>query len=429
MKNSLKKLIIFILTVEAGYLLKRKNPKIIAVTGSVGKTSTKDAIYTILKNHYPTRKNEKSFNSEIGVPLTVLGLPNAWNSTWGWFKNIVDGFFIAAFSKEYPEYLIVEAGIDRPGDMTNLTKWLKPDIVVLTRLPDVPVHVEYFATPEAVTAEKMKLVEALKPEGVLVFNADDKIIQAQLETVRSKRVGFSRYLVSDFTAREDKVFYRDDEPVGTAFVLASAEQKQEFKIGGVLGPQQVYIYAAAATVAAECGVDLSKSALALSTHTPPPGRMRIFKGIKGTFIIDDTYNSSPAATEQALAALREIKYRKRKIAVLGDMLELGKFSQAEHERIGELVPKVADVLVTIGVRARKIAEAALAAGLSEQSILQYEDSLKAGKELQNFIQSGDLILVKASQSIRAEKTVEEIMLEPERAVEFLVRQDRAWEKR
>lgn len=429
MKNYLKKLIIFILTVEASYLLKRKNPKIIAITGSVGKTSTKDAIYTILKKHYPTRKNEKSFNSEIGVPLTVLGLPNAWNSNWGWFKNIVDGFFIAVFSKEYPEYLIVEAGIDRPGDMTNLTKWLEPDIVVLTRLPDVPVHVEYFSTPEAVATEKMKLVEALKPEGILIFNADDQIIQAQLETVRSKRIGFSRYLDSDFTVREDKVFYNDDEPAGMTFVLENAGRRQEFKINGVLGPQQVYIYAAAVAVAAACGVDLGEQALALGTHTPPPGRMRVFKGIKGTIIIDDTYNSSPAATEQALAALGEIKYRRRKIAVLGDMLELGKFSQAEHERIGELVPKVADVLVTIGVRSRKIAEVALALGLPEQSVLQYEDSLKAGKELQNFIQSGDLVLVKASQSIRAEKTVEEIMLEPEQAVELLVRQDRAWEKR
>jgi UDP-N-acetylmuramoyl-tripeptide--D-alanyl-D-alanine ligase len=429
MKNLFKNIVVKILVLESRILLKRHHPTIIAITGSVGKTSMKDAIYSILKRHYSTRKSEKSFNSDIGVPLTVLGLPNAWNNPFLWLKNLVDGFFIAIFSKDYPKYLILETGIDRPGDMERLTSWMKPDIVVLTRLPDVPVHVEYFADPQAVITEKMKLVEALKPEGVVVCNYDDQIIQNELRAVRHKIIGFSRYLNSQYTASDDKIFYNDDVPAGLIFVIDNLGNKHTIKISGVIGAQHVYTYAGAVAVSAQCGVSIAEAADDLLTHVSPPGRMRIIKGIKGTIIIDDTYNSSPAATEQAVLTLKEIKYAKRKIAVLGDMLELGRFSAREHERVGELVSQSADVLFTIGVRARQIAETALENGLSEKLIFQYDDTARAGKELQNFIQPGDVILVKASQGIRAEKIVEEIMQEPDKATELLVRQDSAWQAR
>ena len=141
MKDLFKNIVVSILTLEAQILLRRTKPTIIAVTGSVGKTSTKDAIFSVLKNYRKTRKSEKSFNSEIGVPLSVLGLPNAWNNPVLWMWNIIEGFFIACFSRDYPEVLVLETGVDRQGDMKRLTAWLKPDIAVITRLPDVPVHV------------------------------------------------------------------------------------------------------------------------------------------------------------------------------------------------------------------------------------------------------------------------------------------------
>ena len=429
MKNLFKSIVVKILVFESKILLRRHHPTIIAITGSVGKTSMKDAIYSILKRHYSTRKSEKSFNSDIGVPLTVLGLPNAWNNPFLWLKNIIDGFFVAFFSKDYPEYLILETGIDRPGDMSKLTSWIKPDLVVLTRLPDIPVHVEYFSDPQAVINEKMKLVEALKPEGVVIYNHDDQIIQTELRNVRHKVIGFSRYLSSQYTASNDQVYYHDDVPAGLSFDLDDLRDKYNVKISGVLGGQHVYTYAGAIATAAQCGIPVAEAVVSLSIHESPPGRMRIIKGIKGSVIIDDTYNSSPAAAEQAIIALKEIRHAKRKIAVLGDMLELGRFSAREHERIGELVAGSADMLLTIGVRARKIAETALEYGLSEKMIFQYDDVSKAGRELQNIIQSGDVILVKASQGIRAEKIVEEIMQEPEKADELLVRQDSAWQNR
>ena len=426
MKKIFKKIVVAVMTYEARVLLRRSKPTIIAITGSVGKTTTKDAIFSVLKNYRKTRKSEKSFNSEIGVPLSILGLPNAWDNPVMWLKNFFDGAVIAFFSQSYPEVLVLECGVDRPGDMASLAKWLKPDIVVMTRLPDVPVHVEYFGTPEAVVAEKLELLRALTSTGSFVYNYDDVKLQEAANGVRQNAIGFSRYLPSHFTASHDEVVYNDDVPVGSSFTLEHLNDVTTIRVMGSVGVQNAYTYAAAAAVGSLFDISLSDVAKALAEHQGPPGRMRILAGIKGTMIIDDTYNSSPVASEAALQSLRELRGAKRKIAVLGDMLELGQFSSREHERIGTLVPACADVLFTVGVRSRKTAEAALENGMHEKYIFQYEDAAKAGRELQSFIQPGDFILVKGSQGVRAEKIVEEIMRHPESASYQLVRQDTAW---
>lgn len=429
MKAIFKSIIVRMLTLEASVLLKRKKPKIIAITGSVGKTSTKDAIFAAIKNHTYARKSEKSFNSEIGVPLTVLGLPNAWSNPFMWIRNVVDGFFTAFFTRSYPEVLVLEVGIDRPGDIENLTKWLKPDIVVLTRLPSVPVHVEYFGSPEAVAEEKLKLAYALKAGGVLIYNNDDVIIQENLKNVLQRQVGYGRYLETDFTAREDKIVYRDDIPTGMQFSLEHLGQKYRVFVQDTVGVQQAYSSMAALAVADELSVPISSAVESLQALKVPAGRMRLVPGIKATTIIDDTYNSSPTACEQSLQTLGEVTHAKRKIAVLGDMLELGKFSTDQHKHIGSLVPAAAQVLFTVGVRSKQIADGALSAGMSEKHIFQYDDAEKAGRELQAILHPGDVILVKASQGIRAEQIVEEVMAEPEYAADLLVRQDDAWKSR
>lgn len=429
MKDAFKKVVYTLLTIEAKILIKRTKPIIVAVTGSVGKTSTKDAIFAVLKNHRKTRKSEKSFNSEIGVPLSVLGLPNAWDNPFRWIANVVEGFFIAVFSRNYPEVLVLEAGVDRPGDMKTLTAWLKPDIAVITRLPDVPVHVEYFSTPEAVAAEKLELVRALKPHGVFIYNHDDAKLLEAVSNVRQPSVGFSRYAPSQFTAAADEIVYRDDVPVGSQFTITHLDETVTMKVNGSIGIQNAYTYGAAAAVAAQFDISLRAVAEAIKSHIGPVGRMRVIPGIKATCILDDTYNSSPTAVETSLQTLKELRGFSRKIAVLGDMLELGQFSTQEHERIGAVAAGAVDILVTIGVRSRKTAEGALEHGLSEKNIYQYEDALTAGKELQQIIKPGDVILVKGSQGVRAERVVEEIMAEPDRAGELLVRQDTAWKRR
>lgn len=427
MKQALKSIVVKTLTWQASMLLKKHKPMIVAVTGSVGKTSTKDAIYAAIKNSVSARKSEKSFNSDIGVPLTVLGLSNAWNNPILWAKNIIDGFFSVLFLKKYPKVLVLEAGIDRPGDMEKLTQWLKPNVVVLTRLPSVPVHVEYFSSPDEVVKEKMKLVSALASDGVLVYNNDDVIIQEQLKEVRQKAVGYNRYLASDFNTSGDQTVYTDNRVWGTQFTVSHQDTRHTIKLPNTVGTQHVYACSAALAVAYELGVSIEAAVAGLQDLKTPPGRMRVIPGLKSSTLIDDTYNSSPIAVEAALESLREIKHAKRKIAVLGDMLELGKFSSAEHLRIGELAAKTVDMLITVGVRSRKTAEGAMAHGLSEEQILQYDDSVRAGKELQNILKTGDVVLIKASQGMRAERIVEEVMENPIEAPNLLVRQGRAWQ--
>lgn len=429
MKDLFKRLVVTVLTWEAILLLRRTRPKIVAVTGNVGKTSTKDAVFAVLKDHMHARKSQKSYNSELSIPLTVLGLQNAWYNPIKWAKNMIDGLFIALFPGEYPEVLVLEMGVDRPGDMKKLTAWIKPDVVVITRLPDVPVHVEYFATPDAVVAEKLVLLEALKPDGVFVYNNDDEKVRDAAEATRQQSIGFSRYSLSQFTASADKVVYDGGIPVGLEFVLTHLQKAATMRVNGSLGVQHAYNYAAAAAVASVFGIEIEQAMKSLRQHVPPPGRMRIIRGIKDTLIIDDSYNASPTACERALLTLKELKGAKRKIAVLGDMLELGQYSVREHEKVGEMTAGCADVLVTIGVRARKIAEGALEHGMSEKMIYQYDDIHRARREVQNMIGKGDVLLVKASQSIRAEMLVHDIMLDTDQSDVLLVRQDPAWQKK
>ncbi len=428
MKSLFKSIVVAIITWEARLLLLRTKPTIIAVTGNIGKTSVKDAIYEVIKNTVHARKSEKSFNSEIGVPLSVLGLESGFNNPFLWLKNIFDGLLLVLHPGKYPKVLVLEMGVDRPGDMDTLTTWIRPHVVVLTRLPDVPVHVEYFDSPEAVCREKIKLVHALRQEGTFVYNNDDEKVRAVVDDVFQSSIGYSRYSPSDFTASSDETFYENGQAAGTEFTLIHGTESIRLRITGSLGVQHAYTYAAAAAVGSIFGVSLQGVADGLKNHIPPGGRMRLVKGLKDTLIIDDTYNASPAALERSLQTLKELKGVKRKIAVLGDMMELGQYSIKEHERLGALAHDCATLLMTIGVRARGYAKGALEQGMSEKKILQYDDAATAGKELQALIKPGDVILVKASQSIRAERVVEEIMAEPERAGELLVRQGDFWKE-
>jgi len=415
-----------VLTLEARVLLARAQPTIIAVTGSVGKTAAKDAIYAVIKDHVHARKSNKSYNTEHGVPLAVLGLESAFNDPLKWCKNMFDGAFAMLHVREYPKVLVLEMGVDKPGDMEVLTRWITPDVVVLTRFPDLPVHVEHFSSPEEVIAEKSKLVNALTPEGVLVYNLDDPKLEALAQETRQRSVSYSRYTPSDFRAMRDKVTYEDGRPVGFTFTLVNEKNSVPVTVRGSLGIQRAYSYCAAAAVGSLFDVPIEHAASVLSEHDPAPGRMRILGGISETIILDDSYNASPEAAERALITLGELTGVRRRIAVLGDMMELGRYSVDAHKEVGKQAAQVADLLVTVGVRARGIAEGALIGGLSEKNILQYDNTSRATEELAPMLAPGDVILVKGSQAMRLEHLVEAIMVEPERAQELLVRQDPPW---
>ncbi len=432
MKSVFKKIIFSVLQFEARLVLRKYKPKIIAVTGSVGKTSTKDAIFSVMSKSFYTRKSQKSFNSDIGIPLTILGRQTGWNNPLIWLKNIIAGLEPIIFKYNYPEWLVLEVGADRPGDIRKVSKWLKPDVVVLTAFAKVPVHIEFFKGREEVIREKKYLAEALKHNGTLIVNGDDDDAMRIKRELHNISIVYGTDNVSDIVGSDAKIFYSEAGKIqGFTFKISYEGNVVPIFIKGSLGMQNIYSSLAAISVGLSQKINLIKSAEALSLHEVPNGRMKIIDGMNATTIIDDTYNSSPIAVASALKTLKEIKKtgKAKKFAVLGDMLELGKHSADEHYNAGKLAAESADVLITVGVRARKIAEGALDAEMDEKDIFQFDNSIEAGKFLQNTINKNDVILVKGSQSIRMEKTVLEIMENPEKAKDVLVRQAEEWKHR
>ncbi len=434
MKTILKKIVVSILTWEAKLVLKKYKPKIIAITGSVGKTSSKDVIFSVLSHFFFVRKSEKSFNSEIGVPLTILGCPNGWNDPLIWLKNIFEGLALIIVPNKYPKWLVLEVGADAPGDIASITSWIKPDIAVVTRLSKVPVHVEFFPSPESLFQEKGYLVSALKRDGVLILNADDEDVLAFSSLSEgSKTILFGMGSEADVLGSKYEITYENHdgkkEPVGINFDIEYSGLVEKAEIRGGLGIQQVYPALSAVAVAMSLELPFDKVVASVKTHLPSRGRMRILRGIKNSLIIDDSYNSSPVALFEALNTLKHINVSGRRIAVVGDMLELGTYSSDEHKKAGAQVGEFADLLFTVGIRARGVAEGALNAGMDESKIFQYEDSREAGKDLEIMIKEGDTILVKGSQGVRMEKVVEEILATPLQKDKLLVRQDAEWKRR
>jgi UDP-N-acetylmuramoyl-tripeptide--D-alanyl-D-alanine ligase len=435
MKNILKQIVINLLELEAKAVLKKYKPKIVAITGTVGKTSTKDAIYTALSNFYFCRKSQKSNNSELGIPLSVLGLKTADDSSVsiksliGWGKNILDGLDILILPHHYPEWLILEIGTDRPGDIEAVTKWIKPDITVVTKLSKIPVHVEFFPSPQDVFVEKGKLVEATKPGGTIILNADDEDVLAYKNLSDEKIILFGNEFEADIQGVNYEVLYDSDKlPSGISFEARAENESHRIELLETLGAHHSYHILAALAVVLALNEDIGMAARSFRKHEPTPGRMRLIPGIKGSVIIDDSYNSSPIALEEALKTLKSLK-AKRKIAVLGDMLELGKYSLDAHKKAGEMAKDSTDILITVGLRSRATAESALDFGMAEEVVFQFDDSKEAGGFIQNILKKGDVVLVKGSQGIRVEKTIEEIMAEPEKKEKLLVRQYGFWKYR
>ncbi len=423
MKLMFKTLVVAILTWEAQQVLAKFKPKVIAITGNVGKTGTKDAIHTALQglNLY-IRKNKKSLNSETGVPLTILGEESGWSNPLKWLAVFARGAWLILFTKRYPEWLVLEVGTDEPGDIQAITKWLQPDVVVITALPSTPVHISNFATAEDMVQEKLALARAMGPDGVLVLNGSDQKVRDVAREFTQRKVFYG-------TNQNGEIVYANGTPTGMSFTVATERGIEPIFLRGIIGQQWLYLVLAALAVCEALGLNKHEAALALAYYEPAPGRMRILEGIGQTTIIDDSYNSSPLAMKAALDTLDELNVSGRKIAVLGDMRELGEHSEKEHKLAGEHAARVADMLITIGEESRVLARSAREAGMPAERITEfgYYDSARAGQKVRGMLQKGDAVLVKGSQNkIRTERVVKAIMAQPERATELLVRQEPEW---
>ena len=435
MKQLLKQIVTYILTYEARLVLAKYKPYIIAITGSVGKTSTKDAVYTVLSRYFFVRRSKKSFNSEIGVPLTILHSDTAWTNIFGWFRVFVKGAGLIILKNHYPKILILETGVDRPGDMKRLLRLVSPDMVLVTKFSEIPPHVEFFPSKKALFDEKWMLAQHVKKEGSLVINGDDQALSQYISNVGGeKRIytyGFSS--TNDIVASHDHVVYTElngmTVPDGISVKVDYKGNSVPLKISGTIGRGMIYAALAAFAAGIEKDINLVDIIEALRKFTAPPGRLTLLEGIKSSIIIDDTYNASPEAMKLALSLLHDIEPRAKKIAVLGDMLELGKYTLEAHHEVGVMMPPSITHLYLVGKRAAHIAESIPKGTINEKNVLFFDDAVSCGKHLQNIIREGDIILVKGSQGVRLERVVEEIMAHPEKKKELLVRQDEEWTKR
>jgi UDP-N-acetylmuramoyl-tripeptide--D-alanyl-D-alanine ligase len=439
MKTTIRNIFAAILASLARSIVHKHKPIVIMVTGSVGKTSTKDAVAAALSEKFYLRKSEKSFNSEFGVPLTIIGSENPWSNPLAWLKVFRTALAVIFLPTHYPKMLVLEVGADSPGDLAKILKIVKPDGVVVTLLPSVPVHVEAYETPAAVREEEFSPVLTLEPNAPLIICADDEFAVAKAKRIDREAYNYGFKENSNVQIKDMKVWMETDAQENTVVAgmmatLCIAGQQYPLKIRGAIGRSQLFAPAAAVATGRMFGMTPAEALEGLASYVPPPGRGRVFKGKKDTVLIDDTYNSSPAAVEEILRSLEMIPDtlfaggRSRKIAVLGDMLELGRYSVAEHVHIGHIAKQTVDVLVTVGPRAKAIGEAALEDGMRHSAVHHFASSVEAVPYIETLIESKDVILVKGSQGVRMERIVRPLLADFADVPE-LVRQSPEWLKR
>jgi UDP-N-acetylmuramoyl-tripeptide--D-alanyl-D-alanine ligase len=402
----------------------RYRPGIIGVTGTVGKTSTKLAIKAVLEKGRRVRASSGNLNNDLGLPLAILGdwtekdlklvsRATPKGTLHGqkiifWLKVIFGSLWrIVVKDKKYPEILVLEYGADRPGDIKYLLHIARPNVSVITAVGDIPVHVEFYSGPDEIAREKGRLIEYLPAAGAAILDYDDEVVMNLEQRTRARVMtfGFEKGAEVKISRMENRM--EGNRPIGISFKLENKGSFVPVRLNGVFGKSHAYSAAAAAAVGLVFGMNLVAISDALLNYTPAEARMQLLPGVKGTFIIDDSYNASPLSMHAALDALRDLQ-AKRKVAVLGDMLEIGKYTIEAHEAIGKLVAHSADRLVTIGPRAKFIADAANAAGMKKNMMISFDTADEAKKPIQDLIKEGDLILVKASHSMELEKVVEEI---------------------
>ncbi len=413
MKKIAKAVVVKILGWQVRRLRNKNDFRVIAVAGSIGKTSTKLAIANLLGRSLKVQYQEGNYNDIVSVPLIFFGLempsllnPLAWLKT---FMNIE-----SQIRRVYPyENVIVELGTDGPRQLAEFDRYLKPDIGVLTAIS--PEHMQYFVDLDAVAKEELTIITLSKK---IIYNTDLVDAKYQLSFPKSS---LTYSLNSDATYTITNLRQKSD---GYSFSLCyngtnilNSEYEAYSKI-------QLYSLLAAVGVAHEIGLTTDQIASGIQAIKTVSGRMNRLAGVNHSIIIDDTYNASPAATKAALDTLYE-QPAHQKIAILGNMNELGKYSSNAHTEIGKYCsPKELDLVVTIGPDANKyLAAAARQNGCQVKS---YSNPYVAGAELQNFIKQGAVILAKGSQNgVFAEETVKLLLANPRDSIK-LVRQSQQW---
>ncbi len=357
----------------AAFWRRRHSPRVVGITGSVGKTTTKELIADVLARRYRTLKSEKSYNNEIGLPLTLLRLtPDT-------------------------ERVVLEMGMYDVGEIARLAEIALPHIGVVTIIG--PVHLERLKTMDRIIQAKTELVQALPPapEGVAILNYDDPNVLGMRSATKARIFTYGLSPEADLWA--DGIEGLGLE--GVRFRLHYREEVLHIRIP-LLGRHSVHTALRAAAVGILEGLTWQEIVEGMSA---PSSQLRLVAvpGPRGSTLLDDTYNASPPSMLAALNLLDELEGRK--IAVLGDMLELGDYEQEGHEKVGLRAMEVVDILITVGLLGRIIGETALRWGMPADRVHILEDNQTATHLLESLVQPGDVILIKGSRAMRMEEIV------------------------
>ncbi|MBU1255265.1 hypothetical protein KKH35_00140, partial [Patescibacteria group bacterium] len=360
----------------------------------------------------------------------ILGLKTGGSSIFSWLIIFLRTIKIIVYEKNYPKILVLEMGVDKPGNMKYLTSFVPVKVGVFTAIGEFPVHIEFFPERDKLVEEKALLIKSIQKDGLAVLNYDDlsvRMVGDELpDEIKKINYGFGQGADLRIDNFELEINDFDKGDFGINFKMDYQGSIVPIRLLKALGKQQVYAVAAAASVGSFFNINMVEVSEAFREYYTLPGRTNLIKGVKGTWIIDDTYNASPLAALAALdildaAGTSEGEFRK--IAVLGDMMELGVETENGHRQVGKKVALIADLLFTVGERSRFISDEAKKHGMSKDKIFEFSQSSEAGIPLQQEIKTGDIILIKGSRSIKMEKIVKEIMTEPEKANELLVGQN------
>lgn len=430
MKSFMEKILYWICR---GILIQR-HPQVIAITGSVGKTSAKDAIAKVLAVKYQVRSSPYNFNNEIGVPLTIIGVTEApGKNPFAWLWIVCKGIAVAILPIRYPDMLVLEMGADKPGDIKYLTKLAPAQVGVVTAITDSPAHLAAYKDIDQLVKEKQVMYRHLKKANWAILNLDESTTRTIAPNLKCQTMSVAIDREADLRAIE--VNYSTD-PSATTTMVTGLRFKLQYQGGfvpvfipGVVGMPCVYAALFAAAVGKIYDMNLVDISTALQQYTPPPGRLRLLTGKNHTTIVDDTYNASPAATRTAIHILEELKTPGRRIACLGEMAELGSQTKRSHQAIGKLIAQLEiDYLVTIGEAGEWIAEGAIDGGMFPDHLQHYPDAVSAAQALPQQLQDQDILLVKGSQVTRLEKVVKACLADPSLASRVLVRQYGQWTK-
>ena len=354
--------------------------RVVGITGSVGKTTVKEMLATIAQRKWKVLKNTANYNNEIGVPLTLLQLDRSH------------------------EVVVLEMAMRGLGEIQRLASIAKPEIGVITNIGIS--HIERLGSQGSIADAKAELLSELPPDGVAILNAEDGYFEVMKDRFKGKVVSFGSSKSADVIGARIKCL---DKGQYRFVLLINGEGALEVTLP-ILGHHNVYNALAAAAAADQLGVDLLTIRDGLECVTPPDMRMEFTESKEGYAVLNDAYNASPASVIAALRTLHALKGYERKVAILGDMLELGDYARKAHEDIGRaLVESGVKKLIVVGKLAGSIADGARAAGMPNDAIKNYNTSAEAAKKIKSHLRARDAVLVKGSRAVKMEAIVRALL--------------------